>query len=239
MTDVKKWSVPVVLNQLKRVYSGGLVSQVVLGEKLQVASHSDDETLLVLWKGGNKELLPHTVGVMDLGLLLTAIDQAGEYAHVYLDGPRLVVEGEESRSSVRLVTAHTDQVRNQVDEDQMNRFKEELDQYPVQPVPAEALQAVTRAQRTLGSDYLAMKVGPNGALFTVGSDTENRAEIEVPELTWEQEYEILLPAEVFSKVVNLMFDDSTVDVRLTGPDSVIELSQATVRHIISDIISDA
>lgn len=235
---MKKWNVDTIKAKLDKIYCGGKIPQCVVDPFLSIVAGSEDNSVVVDWKGLDEQILDHRIGIGDLRLFIAALAQCGDDAYVYLDENRLIMEGPDSRATSRLVLTHPDNITTAVSEGHVDQIDYEFSPHKKQEIPGEALDSVRTMQRMIGSETLKLEVGPDGSTFHIGSGTENIGTVDVPELTDDTEYTLNLPAETMKNVLGVLYLDTPVDIRLSGPQSIVEFAQGSLRHIINPVMEE-
>lgn len=233
---MNKWSVDYAEDQFKKIYCGGLIPQVVFSpteDGARVEAVSEDRSVFVTWEGPFE--IPEEIGIMHVSLLKGSLSKMGDHVRVVVRDNRLILSSEDSRIVTRLVLGHPNQITTKIpNPDAISQINSMFSEKQKQELPASVLKEVSSAQKLIGSnsETITLKVSPEGSTFVVGSDTENIAEVKVPELTDSMEYTLELPADTFQKVVSVLYEDANTTIRLAGPNNPIEIREGSLRYII-------
>lgn len=225
---------------LRRLYAGGQIKDAVFYDAFACKALSLDAQLLVIVPPlRNVEPLPEPVGFTDVELFYRNLRRMrGDLPKVAVDfvEGRVVLE-QEHGGKVELSTASPNLIASYVKDEMVEKI---LSLFRPDSPETSLSKAVVRMVLTLvgllAPAHIFIEVGREGGRIVVGDETEpHRPMIDLPVKTAEGEepYELIFSAKIMRDVFRELRDPTQTKIVLTGPDSVIQVSDGPYRYVIS------
>lgn len=227
-----------MIEHLTKIYTSNQIKEAVLTEAFSCnALNADGQLLIVAPSLKGIEPLPEPVGLVDVDLFISALKSLSSSDEVAVDfeDERILVDSRHG-GRIRLLTAATNLIQSAVKQETVDKVLETVpDKAPEVPLSQDVIKGVLDACSLVKPEIITLKVGKKASEFVVGQTTGHYVEHDLPAKTakGEQPYELIFAAKLVIDVFRQLTDYTSTKITLTGPDSIVVVSEGAYRYVIS------
>lgn len=225
-----------MIDHLGKIFANGQIKEAVLQDAFGCNALNVDGQLLVLapsLKG--VEPLPEPVGLVDVSLLSSALKSLGgdtDEVAVDFEDDRILVD-ERHGGRIRLLTAAPNLIQSSVKQETVDKVLASAGKDSSEVALSQVVvQGLLEFSSLLKPEIITLKVGKKASEFVVGQSTGHYAEFDLAAKA-KAAYELVFSAKLIIDVFRQLNDYTSTKITLTGPDSIIVVSEGEYRYVIS------
>lgn len=208
---------------LRRIHTGGEITEAILGPRLGAAAITPDRSLAVdVPPAFDDEVIPEATGVVDLNVLIQALGLGTDPEIGFLAEDNRLVLDEGDEGVMRFMTADPSTITTELGDTEREEVLEEIGAGQSAALDRRTIEAVKGRQDLLGALEVHLESGPSGTTFVVGPRTGHFGTYQKPDLQTDgEEYTLILQANTLVRVFDLIEEPEEATLILTGPDSLV------------------
>lgn len=223
-----------LIRHLSRLYSGGLIHDLVLRGWFSTTAITEDNTLLVYHPGlrqGNP--LVREAGVPDLrGMIHRLRKHASADDEVFIrrrdpvEGEGWIVAVGEERWDDLLVPDPT-AIRSYIDPLLSAEIRAEVEEAAGEsrPLTGMAVETVLEAERAVRPEYIFFRFAPEDPVIVVGQEARGSATVPAPELRSQEPFELVFSAPLVRGVLGCLGDFTAAALQPTTPNGPLRITE--------------
>lgn len=227
------------MEHLAKIHANGQIKEAVLHDSFACNALNGDGQLMVMapsLKG--VEPLPDQVGVTDVALLRSFIKSVGgEGEQIGLEFKDAEIHlGHRHGGQIEMKTALPHLINSVVKPETVSKVVASIPKGAAEfPLSQATIQGVQETSGLIKPEIITLQVGKKGSTFVVGQSTGHIAKFpcEAKCGRGQDDYELIFSAKLLLDAFAMMHDYTATKIQLTGPDSMVVLSEGAYKYVVS------